>query len=187
MNKRQLRQRFPRCAVLVVADFATETGEVRVLRESGARVLAAGLGGEAERRELIALGVEAEGVVESREAVLREALDRLAAADVVLFGAGDWETERQDLLDAEREEAIADGRSLRAMLSSADERFAFLGSPAARARFALAWAAGAGFEDARAFAGDGSAEGKRGHKDENRRSTTGARSRPPGTGRRKGS
>ena len=171
----------------MVADFAAGTDEVRVLRGLGARVLAVGLGGEAERRELTAVGVDPEGLVESRDAVLREALDRMAAADVVLYGAGDWEAERQEMLEAEREEAIADGRSLRSMLSAADERFAFLGSPAERARFALAWAAGAGFEDAKAFAGDGSAEGKRGHKNENRRSTTGARSRRAGTGRRKGS
>ena len=171
----------------MVADFAAGTGEVRTLRGLGARVLAAGLGGEAARQELAALGVDAEGLVESRDAVLREALDRMAAADVVLFGAGEWEAEREEMLEAEREEAIADGRSLRSMLSPADERFAFLASPAERARFALAWAAGAGFEQAREFAGKGGAEGKCGHKDEDRRSTAGARSRAAGTGRRKGS
>lgn len=99
--------------VLVVADFRLEMDTVRELRNAGTRVEAAGLGGDAERRELAALGVDPDGVSEQRDAVLEAALDRLGAADAVMFGAGDWKAEREELFDAERESAIADGRSLR--------------------------------------------------------------------------
>ncbi len=104
--------------VLVVADFRLEMETVRELRKAGTRVEAAGLGGEAERRELAALGVDPDGVTESREPVLEAALDRLGATDAVIFGAGDWSAEREELLDAERESAIADGRALRPFIES---------------------------------------------------------------------
>ena len=109
--------------VLVVADFRLEMETVRALRQEGVRVEAAGLGGEAERRELAALGVDPDGVSESRDAVLEAALDRLGAADALLFGSGNWQAEREELFDAERESAIADGRSLRPFIEGQERGY----------------------------------------------------------------
>jgi hypothetical protein len=184
VKESELRERFPRAVVLVIADFRRDMGEVRFLRGFGARVEAAGLGGDAERRELAGLGVEAEAVSDSRDAVLGAALDRLGAADAVLFGAGDWATERHELFEAEREQAIADGRSLRPFVATGEEAHAFLGSPVGRAAFALARAAGGSIEMARKFASREQGKGQeRGHKVKNRQPGKGPRSGAAGTGR----
>jgi hypothetical protein len=118
----ELWSRFSRSVVLVIADFRREMDAVRALQNAGARVEVAGLGGDDERRELSALGVDADGVSESRDAVLEAALDRLGAADAVLFGAGGWQAERKELFDAERELAIADGRSLKPFVATGQGR-----------------------------------------------------------------
>jgi hypothetical protein len=186
VKESELRERFPRSVVLVIADFRRDMGEVRSLRRLGARIEVAGLGGNAERQELAGLGVDTEAVSESRHAALEAALDRLGAADAVLFGAGDWDTERHELFEAEREQAIADGRSLRPFVARGDEAYAFLGSPAERAAFALARAAGGSVEMARKFALREQGKGQeRGHKVKNRQPGKGARSGAAGTGRGK--
>lgn len=186
MKASELERKFPRSVVLVVADFSLEMGEARTLRSLGARVEAAGLGGDAERRELAALGVDAEGVTESRDAVLGAALDRLGAVDAVLFGAGDWRAEREEIFEAEREEAIADGRSLRPLIAKGDEAYGFLGSPAEWAAFALARAAGAPFEVAKEHAArEQGKDRESGYKVKNRQPGSGARSRATGAHRGK--
>jgi hypothetical protein len=182
----ELERRIRRSVVLVVADFGQDTGEVRRIAALGGRVEAAGLGGEAERALLAALGVDAEGVVEAREAVLAAALDRLGAADAVLFGAGEWRHEQEEIFDAEREQAIADGRSLRPLIARADAGYAFLKSPEEAAVFALARGAGADGESARKFVRRvGDKEQKRGHQDKDRKPGAGGLSRPAGARRRK--
>jgi hypothetical protein len=168
----------PRSVVLVVADFGRDAGEVRALAALGGRVEAAGLGGEAERKLLAALGVDAEGVSDAREPVVEAALDRLGRCDVVLFGAGEWREERAEIFDAERELAIADGRGLRPLVARGEEGYAFLGSAAEAAAFALALAAGAGIEAAKKFARRArDKEQKRGHQDQDREPAGGGRGR----------
>ncbi|HVX66418.1 MAG TPA: hypothetical protein VHA11_07445 [Bryobacteraceae bacterium] len=185
MTEREWRKRIPRSVVLVVADFGRDAGEVRALAALGGQIEAAGLGGEAERTLLDGLGVDASGVSETRGPVLEAALDRLGRADVVLFGAGEWSAERAEIFDTERELAIADGRSLRPLVARGDEAYAFLESAQQAAAFALAMAAGAGFEAARTFARRAwDKEQKRGHQDKDREPAGGGRSRAARSRRR---
>ncbi len=186
MNESEQQRRIPRTVVLLVADFRLEMEEARSLRQLGARVAAAGLGGEAERRALAEAGIDPDGVSDAREAVLEAALDRLGAADVVLFGAGDWTAERPEIFEAEREQAIADGRSLRAIVQAAAGQAELPATAAGRAAFALALGAGASREEAMRFAGRGQSKGKRiGHKNEDHRSGGGGRSRTASPRKRK--
>jgi hypothetical protein len=168
--------------VLVVADFGADLTEVRTLAALGARVDVAGLGGEAELQALAGLVVDTAGVTEAREPVLEAALDRLAIADAVLFGAGDWAAEREEMFDAERELAIADGRPLLPFVARGDEAYAFLTSAGEAAAFALARAAGAGVEMAQKFAQRArDRKQERGHQNENRKPAgggSGRRTRP---------
>lgn len=182
----EVRRRFGRAVVLLVADFRQAgAGTASALRELGVRVDVAGLGAAPERDALAALGIDAEGVSRLKGAVLPAALGRFMLADAVLFGAGDWEAEREEMLDQERELAIADGRPPRPLLSSRDERYAFLRSEAEWAAFTAARAAGAPFEPAREFALRAGPRKARGHKDEDRKPGSGARGRAASTKRGK--
>lgn|GEM_PF-909173 len=181
----EIRRRMARAVVLLVADFRQGAGTAAALCKLGVRVDVAGLGGAPERETLTALGIDAEGVKGTKGEVPAAALERFALADAVLFGAGDWEAEREEMLDEERELAIADGRPLRPLLSIGDERYAFLRSEAGWAAFTAARAAGAPFEAAKEFARRAGPGKTGGHKDEDRKPGGGSRSRPAGTQRGK--
>ncbi len=153
VNPSRITERIPRLVVLVIGDFNRAAGEALAVAEFGGRVRAAGLGLAAVKKTLAAHGVAVDGIGRSRRKVMEAALENLAAADVVLFAEGDWEAERAAVLDAERMEAAMDGRSPRPVLARGDARYRFLRTPRQWAAFALALAAGAGFEDAKEFAG----------------------------------
>jgi hypothetical protein len=181
VNEARLRERFPRCSILVVGDFNQDLSAIGALHELGARIVAAGLASADAKRELRRRGIDAAGIVRSRPGVLEAALDRLGLADAVLFGAGDWAREREEILERERELAAADGRSFRPLISPQDSRYDFAGSLPQLAAFALARAAGADFEAAKQF----SERYARGHTNENPRSASGRRGRPQPPARRR--
>jgi hypothetical protein len=176
MNLETLRDRFPRCAIVVIGDCDRDAGALLVLREFGARVYAVGLARAERKRELLRAGVDVSGIVRSRTQVLGAALDRLGVADAIVFLPGEWNPEREEVLEQERELAAADGRSLRPLLSLDDPRYDFARSAAQLAVFALARAAGADFDPAKEFSNRYSS----GHTDKNpRRRSRGRGSRPP--------
>lgn len=144
-------EKLGRCRVLVVADFRGGAPEVQAVLGVGGRVIVAGVGTAAARKQLEACGIDAGGVARARRDVLELALDRLPGADAVVFGAGDWERERKEMLEVEREEAAMDGRVPRLFLATSDPRYDFLRSPEERAAYALARAAGADPETAKEF------------------------------------
>lgn len=172
MNESRITEKFGRCLALVIGDFTGGAPEALAMTEMGARVRAAGLGTAAARKALAEAGVEAE-VVRGRKKLLEASLERLPAADVVLFLAGHWGPEMAAVVDAERTEAAMDGRAPRPIVAQGDERLVFLRSPRQWAAFALALAAGARFEEARQFA----TRKKRGHEGQNTDAGTGGRSR----------
>ncbi len=144
-------EKLGRCRVLVVADFRGGAPEVLAVLDLGGRVVVAGVGTAAARKELEARGIDSGGVARARRDVLELALDRLPGADAVVFGAGDWERERKEMLEVEREEAAMDGRVPRVFITPGDLRYDFLRSPEERAAYALARAAGADPETAKEF------------------------------------
>lgn len=151
MRKPAFTERLGRCRVLVVADFRQGAPEVQALLGLGGRVSVAGIGTAAVKKELEVLGIDVGGVARWRRDVRELALDRLPGADAVLFGAGDWDRERREMLEVERVEAAIDGRFPRLFLGPADPGYEFLRSPEERAAYALARAAGADPETAREF------------------------------------
>jgi hypothetical protein len=176
MNLDAVRERFPRCAIVVVGDCDRDAGALLALREFGARVYAVGLARAERKRDLQRAGVDVSGIVRSRTQVLGAALDRLGVADAIVFLPSEWNAEREEILEQERELAAADGRSLRPLLSLDDPRFGFARSTAELAVFALARAAGADFETAKEFSNGYSS----GHTDKNPRGRSRGRgSRPP--------
>ncbi len=143
---------FSRCQVLVVADFDKSAAEAVQLCRLGARVVAAGVGSAAVKRELEALGVRVSGVMRWRSQAGEAVLDRLGGCDAILFGAGDWAVEFRAAEEFERELAAADGRFVRPIVMRGHPDFRFLRSARQRARFVLARAAGAGPAQAEQFA-----------------------------------
>lgn len=166
-------EKLGRSRVLVVADFRTGTPEVQELIELGGRVIVAGIGTAAAKKELEARSIDVSGVTGARAGVLEQALDRLPGADAVVFGAGDWERERKEMLEVEREEAAMDGRFPRVFIAAGDPKYDFLRSPEERAAYALARAAGADPESAKEF----SSRQTSGHKNKNTHGGTSSRGR----------
>ncbi len=166
-------EKLGRSRVLVVADFGGGSPEVQKVLELGGRVIVAGIGAATAKKDLEALGVDVSGVIRARAGVLEQALDRLPAADAVVFGAGDWERERKEMLEVEREEAAMDGRFPRVFIAPQDPRYDFLRSPEERAAYALARAAGADPESAKELASRQTS----GHKNKDTHSGTSSRGR----------
>lgn len=152
MRKPAFTERLGRCRILVVADFRQGAPEVQAILGLGGRVKVAGIGTAAVKKELEALGIDVSGVARWRRDVRELALDRLPGADAILFGAGDWEEERKEMMEVERTEAVIDGRFPRLFLGPADPGYEFLRSPEERAAYALARAAGADPDSAKEFA-----------------------------------
>jgi hypothetical protein len=169
--------------VLAVADFREGAPEVQAILDLGGRVVVAGLGTDAAKKELEARGVDTGGVTASRESVLELALDRLPGADAVVFGAGDWERERREMLEVEREEAAMDGRVPRLFIAPGDPRYDFLRSPKQRAAYALARAAGADPETAKEFSSRQTSGYK--EKDSHGGSRSGSRAKVPAKRKRR--
>jgi hypothetical protein len=170
-------EKLGRSRVLVVADFRGGAPEVQIILGLGGRVMVAGIGTAVAKKELEARGVDVSGVARARAKVLELALDRLPGADAVVFGAGDWERERREMLEVEREEAAVDGRFPRVFIVAGDSRYDFLRSPEERAAYALARAAGADPESAKEF----SSRQTSGHKDKDTHGGTrsGGRAKAP--------
>ncbi len=174
-------EKIARSRVLVVADFDRGAPEVQAVLDLGGRVAVAGIGTAAAVREIEASGIDIAGIAHVRDQVLELALERLPGADAVLFGAGEWDYERGEMLEVEREEAAMDGRFPRLFLAPGDPRYDFLRTPEQRAAFALARAAGADPETAKEF----SSRQTSGHKDKDTHNRTRSRGRAKAPAKRR--
>lgn len=177
-----MTERFTRLLVLAVGDFRQGLDEVLALRNLGARVLAAGLGGREVKRRLEENGLSTLGIERSKRAAAEAAGIRAGGCDAVLFTAGAWKAAIEAVWDAEQQAALADGRRMIPLLDQGDERYRFLRTPEQWAAFTLARASGADLEKAKKFA----IGTKRGHQKKDTQARGGRGNRPAAPRKRRG-